>query len=590
MSNYSVLVVDDEPSNFDVIEALLASLGYQLHYTSSGSDAIALLETIQPDLILLDVMMPGIDGIETCKRIKALPNWSQVPIMMVTALTSKEDLARCFAAGADDFVSKPVSRLELMARVRSTLRIRAQYQQLASFNARLEATVQQRTTKLRAMLYQDALTELPSRAALLHAMTEKLALGEADFALLYLDCDQFKLVNGSFGHRVGDQLLIEIANRLNRHLLPGDLLARTGEDEFCFLLSQASSALVEAFAKEISSSFEMPFSVDGCNIFMTACMGAATCATSQGHVQCLIPEKILQDADTAMYQAKLRGRNSYQQFDSNMHVAMLHRLTLENDLQRALEREEFVLHYQPIVSLTTQRISGFEALVRWQHPTRGMVSPGEFIPALETTGLIVPLGLWVLSQACHQLRQWQQMGATNLTMSVNLSVRQFACPTLIEEVDWVLAKAAVDPTYLKLEITESALMENAELSIALTQELRSRHIQISIDDFGTGYSSLGYLHQFPVDTLKIDRSFVQALEQGDRKYHVVNSVVALSQQLGLSVVAEGIETAEQLTWLQDLGCQYGQGYFFSKPLPACEIEQQNIIVRQLPLAKERAFV
>ncbi|HEY9640805.1 MAG TPA: EAL domain-containing protein [Coleofasciculaceae cyanobacterium] len=564
-----ILVVDDEPDNFEVIEALLAREDYQLGYIANGKQALTLLETFLPDVILLDVMMPHMNGLEFCKKFKANPQWQHIPIIMVTALNAKANLSQCLSAGADDFISKPVNGLELRSRVRSMLRIRRQYQELETFNARLEAMVQERTTQLQTMILQDALTGLSSRSFLLQKLTEILQARTSCFAIVSLDCDQFKLVNGSFGHAIGNQLLIAISERLQQHLRPGDMLARMGEDEFCFLLHQIEDkAALERFIQIILRSFNTPFSVADCEIFMTVCIGVAL---GKGVNQ--QAEELLQDADTAMYQAKLRGKGSYQIFDRQMHLAMVNRLKLEHDLQRALEQQEFTLYYQPIVNLQTQEVVGFEALMRWQHPERGMVSPGEFIPCMEETGLIVPVGIMALKQACQQLHAWQQLGWTELTMSVNLSARQFACPTLLADIDHVLADIAVHATHLKLEITESAIMDNAEMAVALTEELRSRHIQISIDDFGTGYSSLGYLHRFPLDNLKIDRSFVNQIQSESRNYYVVNTIVALSNQLNLSIIAEGIETTQQLEWLQQLGCQFGQGYLFSKPLAAAEIER-----------------
>jgi diguanylate cyclase (GGDEF)-like protein len=577
MNKPSILVVDDEPDNFDVIETLLSTSEdfeqetqtYNLHYAANGKDAIASLEIFQPDLILLDVMMPDMDGIEVCRRIKAMSQWKAVPIIVVTALTTKKDLAQCLFAGADDFISKPVNRLELTARVRSMIRIHQQYQQLATFNTQLEAMVQKRTAQLQNMLLEDALTKLPSRTFLVQELKDRLQAGESSLALVYIDCDQFKLVNGSFGHAVGNQLLMAIAQRLQRHLRPHDLLARMGGDEFCFLLHEIEEEIsLEPFLQEILQSFAQPFAVANCEIFITVCMGIALGKYSDHK-----PEELLQDADTAMYQAKLRGKDSHQIFDRQMHLAMYNRLILENDLQRALEQQEFILFYQPIIELQTQKLVGFEALIRWQHPERGMVSPAEFIPSMEMTGLIVPVGMLVFRQACQQLYAWQQQGWTELTMSVNLSVRQFSSATLLADIDHIIAETKANPAHIKLEITESAIMDNAESAIALTKELRSRQIQISIDDFGTGYSSLGYLHRFPVDNLKIDRSFVSQIQTENRHYHVVDTIIALSNQLGLAVIAEGIETKEQLAWLQNVGCQYGQGYLFNRPLPATEVEK-----------------
>lgn len=568
MTIASILIIDDEPDNFDVIETFLDQQNYQLHYADNGEEAIAALPILQPDLILLDVMMPGIDGLEVCQRIKAMPQWQAVPIIMVTALASKQTLSRCLEVGADDFISKPVSRAELTARVRSMLRIRQQYQQLADFNAQLEAKVQERTAALHQLLFQDALTQLPSRISLLEQIGELLERQDFGFALAYLDCDQFKLVNGSFGYAVSNQLLQAIADRLRAHLRSTDVLARMGEDEFCFLLHPVDSTFnLDHWIETILQSFHAPFQTPYCEVFITACLGIAL-----GDSVTADPEGLLQAADTAMYQAKLRGKGCYQIFDAQLHAATLHRLTLENDLQRAIDQDEFIAYYQPIVNLATEQAVGFEALVRWQHPERGMVSPGEFIPCMEQTGLIVRVGMIVLRQACEQLHHWHQQGWSHLTMGVNLSVRQFASPTLLADIDQVLAETGVNPAYLKLEITESAIMQNADTATELMEELRSRHIQISIDDFGTGYSSLGYLHRFPLDVLKIDRSFVHQIQAGRRNYQVVETIITLSNQLNLGVVAEGIETAEQLRWLQRLGCEFGQGYFFARPMTAADIE------------------
>ncbi len=575
----SILVIDDEPNNFDVIEAFLDDQAHELHYAADGQTALDGLEIFNPDLILLDVMMPGINGLEVCQRIKSSARWDGIPIIMVTALSSKQDLFRCLSVGADDFITKPVNRMELRARVQSMLRIRQHYTDMATFNARLEAQVRERTAQLQQTIDQDALTHLPSRLALVQTLQRHLSEPCSPLALITLDCDQFKLVNGSFGHRIGDELLQAIAERLKQLLGPEDLLARMGEDEFCFLrVGCPGLETLQPFIEAIQTSFIAPFAVANCEIYMNASMGIAFAK------DCDIPaENLLKDADIALYQAKQHGRGSYQVYDSQMHIEIVNRLTLESDLQRALERDEFVIYYQPIVCLKTHQLHGVEALIRWQHPQRGMVSPAAFIPCLEGTGFIVPVGLYALRTACQQLKHWHEGGFPDLTMSANISVRQFACPTLLEDIDQILAETQVNPALLKLEITESCIMENAERTIALTQELRARQIQISIDDFGTGYSSLSYLHCLPVNTLKIDRCFVTNITPGTINHSVVNTIIILSQQLGLDVVAEGVETIVEEQCLLALGCQYGQGYLFARPQSGLELERtyfdQALLVR-----------
>lgn len=580
----SILVIDDEPDNFDVVEALFHNENYVLNYASDGLKALELLKKSQPDLILLDVMMPGMDGIELCQRLKDHPGWQMIPIIMVTALTTKEDLARCLAAGADDFISKPVDALELRARVRSMLRISTQHkniqylcdklqqanEDLKKFNAVLEEQVRQRTLQLQNRILYDPLTELPSRVSLLQRLEQVIQQrneisGDTPlFALLHLDCDQFKLINSSLGYDVGDRLLVAIRDRLSAELRSGDMLARLGEDDFCILVDPVQDlAEVHQLVAKFLQCLNQGFLIDNYEMFITACIGIVV-----GHARCQNPQDILRDADTAMYKAKTKGKGCFQIFDQVMQGASVQRLRLENDLRRALERHEFLVHYQPIVDLKTERITGFEALVRWRHPEQGMVSPIEFIPCVEETGLIVPLGTMVLQQACQQLQVWRQSGFSDLVISVNLSVRQFAHPLLIETIDQVLQEAGINPTQLKLEITESAIMDNPQAAIEQVQELRRRNIQLSIDDFGTGYSSLSYLHKFPVDSLKIDRSFISRMDESGRNLEIVRAIVTLGQTLNMSIIAEGIETAAQLQQLQSLGCEYGQGYFFSQPMNA----------------------
>lgn len=561
----SILVIDDNPDNFDIIETLLADQDYQLLYAPGGRQGLAYLEVCQPALILLDVMMPDIDGIEVCRQIKSNPQWAGIPVIIITALTAKEDLSHCLHVGADDFISKPVHGVELRARVHSMLRIYHQQNRIQQLNQSLEAQVEQRTARIQQLIEYDELTQLPNRRGLIKHIQPLLTSTPpppgilAKCVLIYLDCDQFQLINDSLGHEIGNQVLIALARRLGGLLRsPAELLARPGEDEFCFLMpAVAAAAVVHQRIQAIQKLLEAPFIVRGYEVFVTVGMGVAF--GGELHQRAI---ELLQNADTALYRAKKQGRSQVKIFDHQLHRLALERLQLENDLRRALLNNEFVLFYQPIYCLHSKELVGFEALVRWQHPTRGLIAPSEFIPCIEQTGLIIPVGKLVLRRACQQLRQWQQISGLPLMMHVNLSVRQFSHPYLLDDIMTTLAETGVDPTYLKLEITESALWENPTDAIQLIQRLRQFHIQIGIDDFGTGYSSLSYLNQIPVDTLKIDRSFVSTIEKNPE---IVRAIITLGHALKMNIVAEGIETDRQIYYLKQLHCNYGQGYWLGKP-------------------------
>jgi diguanylate cyclase (GGDEF)-like protein len=416
--------------------------------------------------------------------------------------------------------------------------------------------------------FHDALTTLPNRTLLtenLRFVIERAKNHEDyQFAVLFLDLDRFKNVNDSLGHSIGDQLLIAMARRLESCIREGDIVARLGGDEFAILLDGIPHANeAKNMAGRIQERLASPFNLSGHEVFTTTSIGIALSSTGYDH-----PENILRDADTAMYRAKAQGKACYEVFDKGMHTHAVYVLKMENDLRRALEREEFRVVYQPIVALDNGQLAGFEALIRWQHPERGFVSPSDFIPLAEDTGLIVPIGLWILRKACQQLAkwQWQVAGSRELFMSVNLSSKQAAQPTLVTEIHDILEETNVEARHLKLEITESAVMDNAEMSARLLKRLKALGVQLSIDDFGTGYSSLGYLHRFPVNTLKIDRSFVGRIGEAAENIEIVRTIVSLAENLGMEVVAEGVETLSQLTQLRKLNCRYGQGYLFSRPV------------------------
>ena len=432
---------------------------------------------------------------------------------------------------------------------------------------RISRVLEETKEHFRHAAFHDSLTGLPNRAMfteLLKAEIESSSRSNGHkFAVLFLDLDRFKNVNDSLGHTHGDLLLVAFAERLERTLRPVDTLARFGGDEFAILLSGMNDATdAVRVAQRIQDELSQPFMLDKSSASATASIGIAL--SSSGYDRA---DDILRDADIAMYRAKENGKARYELFDQGMHARAVSRLQLESDLRQAIEKKEFAVYYQPIVALPTGRLAGFEALVRWNHPRHGLVQPGDFIPVAEETGLIVPIGQWVLNEACAQVRQWQLDSPSHraLSLSVNLSARQVAQPNLLDRIKEALDKSKLNPHCLKLEITESVVMENAEAAALMFKQLRSLGVQLSIDDFGTGYSSLSYLHRFPLNYLKIDRSFVSRLTT-DNDNAIVRTISTLARNLGMEVIAEGIETEEQYQQLKMLGCEYGQGYLFSRPV------------------------
>jgi diguanylate cyclase (GGDEF)-like protein/PAS domain S-box-containing protein len=415
--------------------------------------------------------------------------------------------------------------------------------------------------------FHDALTGLPNRALFMDRL--KHALGEVkkgdgySFGVLFLDLDRFKVVNDSLGHQIGDQLLVAAARRLEACLRPGDTVARLGGDEFAIILDHVRhvSDAIQA-AERIRERLAAPFNISDHEVFISASIGIALNQTASEE-----PDEIMRNADTAMYRAKDQGRGCFELFNKSMHARNAALSQLETGLRGALAHNEFSVHYQPIISLESWRISGFEALLRWEHPEHGYISPLKFIPVAEETGLIIQIGQWVLREACQQLRLWQEQFPSDppLSISVNLSGKQFSQRDLIDCISQILSETGLDPSSLKIEITESAIIENIDAAAMMLKRIKALGIRVCLDDFGTGYSSLSYLHRFPIDTLKIDRSFVSRINL-PKNVEIVKTILTLAGNLGMDVVAEGVETREQVLQLTGLNCEYVQGYLLSKPI------------------------
>ena len=427
--------------------------------------------------------------------------------------------------------------------------------------------------QLRHDALHDALTGLPNRALFMDRLGQALARMRgrkgSDFSVLFIDLDRFKVVNDSLGHMAGDELLIATARRLLRCVRPEDTVARLGGDEFTVLLEDVPDAAEAGRAAErIQRELSAPILIAGQEVVSTPSIGIA-----HGRADYQAAEEILRDADLAMYGAKSRGRAIHAEFEPAMHKSAVALLQLESELRRAVERKELTLRYQPVVALSTGLIAGFEALVHWNHPQRGLLRPLEFVPLAEETGMVVQIGEWVLGEACRQTRAWQlKFPLPLLTVGVNLSARQFLNADVVDTVARALAESGLPPKTLRLELTESMLMDNAGKAALVLAELRALGVSLDLDDFGTGYSSLAYLHNFRLDTLKIDRSFIAHGAEAGGNWEIVAAIVNLARGLRLTVIAEGVETDAQLEELRRLGCEYGQGYLFGKPLEACDLE------------------
>jgi diguanylate cyclase (GGDEF)-like protein/PAS domain S-box-containing protein len=674
-----LLIVDDNEMNRDMLARRLARKGYGI---SVAENAHGLPERITKDaidLVLLDVEMPEISGLDALKTLRDHFTPAELPIIMVTAKNQSDDIVRALEMGANDYLTKPIDFPVAVARIgtqvshkqaQEALRESEERYALAArgsndglwdwnlttdvihFSPRWKAMLGYQENEIgekpeewfsrihdadrtrvkeeiaahlkggtphleseHRMLHKDGtfrwmlsrglavhapsgkatrmagsqtditegkvsdpLTGLPNRLLFTDRLGRLIKVGKRRkdhlFAVLFMDLDGFKMINDSMGHLVGDQLLVSVASRLEKCLRSSDTVARLGEtftvarlggDEFTVLLDDIKDPNdAKRAADRLMKALTAPFLLGGKEIFTSVSIGIAL-----GNSAYEQPEDILRDADTAMYRAKSLGKARYELFDADMRASVMARLQLETDLRRALERSEFRNFYQPIVDLASGEIAGFEALLRWQHPTRGLLLPSEFISVAEETGLIRELGWWNLREACRQISAWRSISPLHrkLAVSVNLSTKQFLQPNLVEEIKKLVEELRLSPEGLKLEITESTVMGDPSAAVEMLQQIKGLGIRLAIDDFGTGYSSLSYLHRFPLDTLKIDRSFISG-SADDGGLEIARTILPMAKNLRLDVVAEGVETLEQVALLKKLHCNYGQGFYFSKPLSA----------------------
>lgn len=571
------MIVDDESTTMEVVQAYLEDAGYQRFLqVDDSTEAMSAIIEQRPDVLLLDLVMPMVSGFEILQKIRENPKLGHLPVIILTSSSDATTKLQALDYGATDFLAKPVDPSELALRVRNTLAAKAFQDQLA---------------------FYDALTGLPNRYLYLDRLTwsvERAQRYQNHLAVLHIVLDDFKRVYDTFGPSTGDQVIKQVASRINSCLRSTDSVTRDvliqeaeknffrlGSEEFSALCPQISNAeSAAAVARRILEVMEQPFRAESTNVYISTSIGIASYPDDA-----IDTATLLQRAVGASAQASANGGHRFEFYSKELNKKSFKRLQMEADLHRALENDELLLYYQPKVDIATGRMNSVESLIRWQKNDNSLVSPGDFIPLAEETGLIVPMGSWVLQQACAQLARWHAYGM-EMHVAVNLSVKQFLAGDLVNTVERSLQTTGANPRFLTLELTETLLMENPDLAVETLRQLKSLGVSLSMDDFGTGYSSLGNLKRFPLDELKIDRSFIADVNENKEGRALVSAVVYLAHEFGLKVVAEGVETQEQLDFLTDIKCDTYQGFFFSRPVPVSTL--QLLIEKSGPPLKQSA--
>lgn len=554
INNIKILLIEDNPGDARLLKtqlSLISAAYYEIQHVESMSEAINALNNEKFDVVLTDLSLPDCDGMETVERILAVN--SQMPVIVLSGQENEEFSIKMVQLGAQDYLIKGQGDGHLISR-----------------SIRYSIERKHAEQGMKYLAHYDSLTGLANRVLFRERLDYAIArAGRSDtqLAILYIDMDRFKQINDSLGHEAGDALLIEISKRIKSCVRQDDTVARLGGDEFMLLLENMKdmnhAALV---SNKIINALSEPCVSGEMELYITPSIGI-TVYPDDG----VNSNELLKNADAAMYRAKEKGRNRFQFYGEGMNRESVRRLDLDSKLRSALENDEFILHFQPKFDIKTRRMSGAEALIRWQHPEMGMVPPLDFIPLAEETGLIVPIGEWVIKKACQHMQHWNKQGYEPIRVAVNLSPRQFHQSEIVDLILDNLMEYEVQPSNFEIEITEGLLMEDTEATIHLLNKLKVWGLHISIDDFGTGYCSLGYLKKFPIDTLKIDRSFVTDILTEPDDAAIAEAIIALGHTLRLNITAEGIETEDQLKFLNQLNCNEGQGYFYSKPLSADEI-------------------